>query len=366
MKIEILKEHIEAASQITSRVSNKNLSLPVLGSVVISANSKKTTLRATNLDVSVEVGVKAKVLEEGSVAVPAQTFNQLITAATDTKLTLMLKEGVLEVGGSHGTSKLKTLDVNEFPTLPFVKDGEGYTVTLPVKELSSALKTVSFAASPSGMRPELSSVFLKIAGGTLTTAATDSFRLAEIKLPVKTKDTVEPVLIPARNIPEILRVLATGDTAELRIGENQLTVISGGNFITSRVIDGAFPDYTAIFPTSFSASAIALAEDVSRALKKVSVFTDAAGQVEFGISVKRGGMVFKAANALVGETAEAVDAALEGDDSTLFFNIRYLLDALAATASDSVLFKFSGAGKPIIITEVPDKGFTYLVMPMNR
>jgi len=366
MKIEILKEHLERASHIASRVSNKNLSLPVLGCLVISAANSKTTIRATNLDISIEITIKAKVLEEGSAAVPAHVFNQLISTTTEQKVTISSDGHTLEFLDSHGTSKLNTLDVLEFPTLPFVKEGEGHSVTIPSKELLTALKAVSFAAASSGIRPELSSVFLKLTSGELVAAATDSFRLAEIKLSVKTKSSTEPVLIPARNITEIIRIIEMGDTTELRIGENQITFISGGNFITSRVIDGAFPDYKAILPKSFSASITTLTEDVVKTLRKVSVFTDATKQVEFLVSRSDKKVVFRAANTSVGETTEEIDAAIEGEDVKLFFNIQYILDALSVITSDSVTFKFSGPGKPLIISEVPEKGFTYLVMPMNR
>lgn len=366
MKIELLKEHLEAASQITSRVSNKNLLLPVLGCVVIEAIGDRVVVKATNLDISVEMVVKAKVLESGVVAVPAHTFHQLITTETGQKITLTTKDSILEVVGGHGTSKLKTIEVDEFPTLPYVKEGEGYTISLHAKEITHALKSVSFAASVSGIRPELSSVFMKIDSGVVTAAATDSFRLAEIKLPTSSKKTADPILIPARNIQEILRVIGGSDAVEVRVGENQMTVFAGGGFITSRIIDGAFPDYNAIIPKNFITSATALTEDVVRALRKVSVFTDATGQIELTVNTEGKSIAFKAVNVSVGEIREELDGAIDGENTTLFFNVKYILEALSVVSSDSVVFKFSGSGKPLIIKEVPDKGFTYLVMPMNK
>ena len=287
MKIEILKEHLEEAVQIVSKVSNKNLSLPVLGCVVLVANATKTVLRATNLDISVEIQLKAKVDTEGSVAVPAALFAQTVQTATDQKINLDTKGNTLVVKGSHGEAKLNTLDVSEFPTLPYVKEGEGVSIHLPSKELVRALKTVSFAASTSGVRPELSSVFLKVSDSSLITAATDSFRLAEMKLPIKTKDDVDPVLIPARNIQDIIRVVEKNDTTELRITENQITCIAGGNYITSRIIDGAFPEYHAIFPKEFVSTSTVLVEDLVRALRKMSVFVDTTGQIEIESSTEK-------------------------------------------------------------------------------
>ncbi|PIR85069.1 DNA polymerase III subunit beta [Candidatus Kaiserbacteria bacterium CG10_big_fil_rev_8_21_14_0_10_45_20] len=366
MKLEILKEDIDRAISSASKVSNKNLSLPVLGCVVVSAQNEHVIVRATNLDVSVEIPVKAKILEEGSVAVPAQIFSQTIATSTDTKITLFEKDNVLVVGGDHGDAKLKTLDVSEFPTLSYVKEGQGVAVSVPTKEVTKALKTVSFAASSSGMRPELSSIYLTLQEGVLITAATDSFRLAEAWVPVKTKQAIDPVLIPARNVQDILRVISEGDTTEIRVGENQCTFISGGAQITSRTIDGAFPEYKAIIPTAFVATTTMLTEDAVRAFRKVSVFSDSFGRVEIQNTPSKKQLLLGATNTQVGETQEAVDAVMEGEDVSMNFNIRYITDALSVLSSDSVVFKIAGEGKPVVIEESPNSGFMCLVMPMNK
>ena len=366
MKIEILKDNLEEASQIISRVSNKNLSLPVLSCAVIVATPERTVLRGTNLEVSVEIQLKAKVLEEGIIAVPAYTLHQLVSTSTEQKIILESEDTTLLFSGGHGTSKLKTLDVSEFPTLPYVKEGQGTSFSLNAKELIRGLKSVSFASMVSGIRPELSSVYLKLGDGVLTTVATDSFRLAEIKTPIKSKTHNEPLLIPIRNIQEIIRILEHKETVEVRVDENQITFIADGSYLTSRVIDGAFPDYTAIIPKQFSTTITVLRQEIMNVLRKVSVFTDATGQVEFTISVENKKFSVAASNQQVGEIYENIDAVIEGDSITLFFNIKYILEVLHVMTADSVHFKFSGPGKPLIVSEVPEKGFTYLVMPMNK
>ena len=366
MKLELLKKHLEEVVQIVSRVSNKNLSLPVLSCVLLVAEAGRTVLRATNLDVSVEVVLKSKIIEDGVVAVPAQVFSQTVSAIADEKVVLEEESGVLHVKSSHGEAKLKTLDASEFPTLPYVKEGEGVSVTLSSKEFLHTIKSTSFAASTSGMRPELASVFLHISDGNIIAAATDSFRLAEIKLKTKNKQNTNPILIPIRNIQDITRLVSNSETVEIRVGENQATYIAAGSFITSRIIDGAFPQYEAIIPKDFTTTATVLKEDILQSLKKTSVFTDQSNQVEFSLDMKNKTFTTQATNSQVGEAVNTTDAAIEGGDVTMHFNVRYILDALNATTADSVVFKFSGPGKPLIINEVPDSGFTYLVMPMNK
>ncbi len=366
MKIEILTDQLSSAAGITAKVSNKNLSLPVLGCAVFVVSKDRAVLRATNLDVSVEVVLKAKIYNDGVVAVPALTLAQTISAFSDQKLTLELKGSTLSVVGAHSTSSITVVDVSEFPTLPYVKDGEGVAADVPTKDLSSALKMVSFAAAQSSIKPELSSIFLTLEKGELIAAATDSFRLAEARIPLKAKAAFGPVLIPARNVPDILRALEGVQSSQVRVTETQCTVVTENGFITSRTIDGAFPEYHAIVPKEFMVSATALVEDVRRAFKKVSIFADSFNQVHLALLPSKKIFTVQSSNASIGETNEEIPASLEGEDVEINFNARYITDALQVVGGDSVSFSVAGPGKPMIIEDAPKRGFLYLVMPMNR
>ncbi len=366
MKIEILQENLNHALMLVSRVSNKNLSLPVLGCVLLVVGEGKVTARATNLDVSVEMNLNAKVLEGGMVAVPAHILTQTISTLTNQKLTLHVAENNLIIEGERGRTSIATLDSSEFPTLPYVKEGEGERVTIPTRDLIATLRSVSFAASTSSVKPELASVSLSLENNEMVAAATDSFRLAEVKIPIKTKSTFSGILLPARNTPDILRFLESGADVEVRVGENQCTFVTELGYLTSRTIDGAFPDYHAIIPKDAVASATCLKEEAVQAFKKISIFTDAFNQVHLSFKPSEKTFTVSALNASVGETEDRVPATLDGEDIDINFNARYIIDALSVVAGDSVSFLVAGHGKPMLVTDVPHKGFTYLVMPMNR
>jgi len=367
MKIEILKENLDKAITVTSKVSNKNLSLPVLGCVLFVVGDGRAVVRSTNLDVSIEATLKAKIIEDGVIAVPAQTLAQTISALSDMKITLSANNdgNSLTINGERGTTTITTVDPAEFPTLPYVKAGES-SVSVPTNNFNTALKSVVFSASTSSVKPELASVALSLKKGELIAAATDSFRLAEVRVPVKVKHSFDTVLIPARNVPDILRVVEGGGEVEVRIGENQCTFVSDVGYITSRTIDGAFPDYQAIIPKDSVASATCLREDAVRAFRKVSIFTDSFNQIHISFRLTEKTFSIRAVNASVGEAVDNIPAVLEGEDIDINFNARYIMDALAVVSGDSVHFSSAGAGKPMLITDVPHKGFTYLVMPMNR
>lgn len=365
MKIEILKDHLTTALGIAAGVSNKNLSLPVLGCVVIAVSGDKAVLKATNLDVSVEASLKAKIISEGIVAVPAQTLTQTINTLIDQKLTLSAEGNSLVINGEHSTTSITTIDPAEFPTLPYVKKTDT-SAALPAHDFAAALKSVVFAASVSSIKPELSSVALSLEKGELTAVATDSFRLAEVKIPVKVKNGFPTTLIPARNIPGILRAIDGAGDIEVRVDDNQCSFVAGFGYLTSRTIDGAFPDYRAIIPKESVASATCLTEDAVRAFRKAAIFADAFNQVHLSFKRSEKSFTVQALNASVGEAIDHIPAAIDGEDSDINFNARYVSDALAVIATDSVSFSVAGPGKPMLITDIPRKGFTYLVMPMNR
>ncbi len=366
MKLEILRENLEKAVSVASKVSNKSLSLPVFGCVLIVVEDGKAVLRATNLDLSVEVVLKAKIIQDGVIAVPAHTLSQTVSALTDQKLTLKTSGNNLVIDGERGTTSITLIDPSEFPTLPYVKEGVGTSVVLPTREFISALRSVSFSASTSSVKPELASISLVLEKGELIAAATDSFRLAEVRLPIKTKGSLGSVLVPARNIPDILRAIEVGAEIEVRVGENQCSFISDFGHITSRTIDGSFPDYHAIIPRESVAEATCLKEDAIRAFRKISIFTDSFNQVHISLKPSEKAFTVRAVNASVGETFDHIPAVLEGEDIDINFNAKYIVDALSVVGGDSITFSIAGAGKPMVMTDSPNRGFTYLVMPMNR
>lgn len=366
MKIEILREHLDRAVQLSAKVSNKNLSLPVLGCAVFVISKDRAVLRATNLDVSVEVVLKAKVLEEGVVAVPAHVLAQTISAFADQKLTLESSGTTLVVHGDRGKSSIATVDAGEFPTLPYVKEGDGVAVRLGSHELAALLRMVSFSASTSSMKPELASVSLTLEAGELVAAATDSFRLAEARVQTKVRGQFGPALIPARNIPELVRFIELSGECELRVAETQCSLVTEQGYITSRTIDGAFPDYRGLIPKEYVATATALREDVVRGFRKVAIFADTFNQVHMNVSISAKRFTIESSNASVGATDEEIPSVLEGDDIEMNFNAKYITEALSVMGGDSISFAIAGAGKPMVMEDSPKRGFLYLVMPMNR
>ena len=226
---------------------------------------------------------------------------------------------------------------------------------------------VSYAASPSMIRPELGSVYVSVGGKSIVCVATDSFRLAEKVIGSGEKGGVE-VLIPLKHALELLHILEriSDETVELSADESQLTVSAEGVRYISRVVDGTFPNYKEIIPKGFSTEATILKNDFIEVLKKARVFSGNDQHVGLHVYAKRKIFSATARSADVGEMSDSIDAALSGEDIDINFHIGYLADCLSSIGSDSIILGFSGAGKPLVIRGVSDSSFTYLVMPLNR
>lgn len=365
MRLSTTKEKLLSGVLIAERVTGKKESLPVLACIHLEASQKTLLLRATNLEAGVEVTVPTEVEERGVVAVPAAILSQTLRSITGDKVSLSVDEGNLLIESRGTKTTIKAIPHDEFPKLASPSGGAaGQRISR--EKLIQGLQAVSYAASPSMIRPELGSIYLAVGKSGVTCVATDSFRLAE-KV-IGGGDREEEVLIPLRHALELSHVLehAGGEEVTLVADESQLSVSTDGVRFISRIVDGTFPNYKEILPKNFSTEANVLKSDFSEILKKARVFSGNDQHVGLHVYPKRKIFSATARSADVGEMSDTIDTALSGEDLDINFHIGYLADCLSTIQSDSITLSFSGAGKPLVIRGVSDSSFTYLVMPLNR
>ncbi len=175
------------------------------------------------------------------------------------------------------------------------------------------------------------------------------------------------MLIPFKNIPEILRVFGDfSGTISVCFNKNQVSFSSDNIYLTSRVIDGVFPDYRQIIPKERKTEAVVLKQDLLNALKLSNIFSDKFNQVNLIISPEDKIFELSSSNNDIGENKTQIDAALKGEDVELSFNYKYFLDCFQSVTTDSMAIRLDGTSRPIVITPISDSSFTYLIMPMNR
>jgi len=366
MKFTVHKDDFQNAVSKAERITGKNLSLPILRCVLIVAEKKSVLIRATNLDLGVEIEVPADVNREGTVAVPADILNSFLSSATSGgSLSLEMVDNHVQVTTPQSTTNITTLSHEDFPILPKISETTLFTVV--GNEFADALRSVWWSATVSSIKPELSSVYVYGNGDEIVCVATDSFRLAEKKVRAKSGKDFESLLIPLKNTNEIIRYLDgySGDVT-LKGDTHQIGCVIENMYVTSRVIDGSFPDYKQIIPKEFECEITVLKQDLLDSLKQLKIFSDQFNKITITLDAKEKKSIFKTTNTEVGDATVSIDGAISGKPLTIHFNHAYILDALQAIHSDSLVLQFAGTGKPLHIKPVGDQSFSYIVMPMNR
>ncbi len=365
MKFETSLDTLLSAALTAMRFAEKRANLPVLGCVLLTAEGNRITLRATNLECGVEAVIPAKVSTDGTVAVPASVLAGFLGNARGKTVSIHLVGEVLKVETERANASIKTLPHDDFPVLPRVSAEHSFKIKSG--DLVRAIRSVAYCASLSAIKPELQSVLLRGEGGKLTAVATDSFRLAEKTVPMRAGGSVPELLLPARNAAELIRILDhVNAEVELYYNDNQLSVQTDGVYYTSRLLDGAFPNYRQILPKSFTTEAVVLREDMAGALKSLSIFADKFAQVSLSLDAPKKSMFLLSRNPDVGEQISTIKAAISGESVSVSFNGRYLADSLQSVSGDSVRLHSNGPGKAMLIKDAGDESFLYLAMPMNR
>ncbi len=366
MKFECVKEKLEFALNYAQRVTGKNLTLPVLNHLYLEAQGRSLFIRATNLDLGVEMVVPSKVEEEGVVVVPGAVLGGFVSSLKSEKSVQGEVDGTnLIIKTPTSQSVIQSYSSDDFPNIPRVEGGVSFQIKPEL--LVFGLRAVQYSTSPSTMKPELSSVFFHSHDTNLVFAATDSFRLAEKTISVKEKTTINDLLIPNKNIPEIIRLLEDQQKpVTVSYDGNQLGLSGEGFYLSSRTVDGTFPDYQQIIPKEIKTEAVVLKEDFENALKTAHVFADKLNQIVFSVDPREKKLEIQTKNNSVGENTNQLKAAITGEPINISFNFKYVIDALQSISTDSITLVFNGKQKPMIMKPVGDQSFLYLVMPMNR
>src|SRR3989344_6458240 len=316
MKLECKIEEIKNKISQVEKITGKNLTLPVLSSILLVASGKSLKLRSTNLSLGIEVEIPAKIEKEGVLAVSGLVLNNIFSNVFQNEnIYLESVDGNLLIQTKKSKIKLKSQPHDDFPTIPRVV---GVNFDIESKKLIEGIKSVYYSSSVSDIKPEISSVFMYTNEENLVFVSTDSFRLAEKKIKMKGLEEISGILIPFKNISEILKVFgeATG-IVKVCFNKNQISFSSDKVYLTSRIIDGVFPDYHQIVPKTSETSATVLKQDLLNALKLSNIFSDKFNQVNLKITPKEKIFELSSANNDVGENKTYLDAAITGEDIEL-------------------------------------------------
>ena len=364
MNIECSVKKIRDAVGLADRMTGKNLTLPTLHAILITASGKTVKIRATNLNVGIEIEVPAKVITEGSVLVKGDIISNVCNHLEENESVVFnLINDNLHIQTNKTKTLIKCLS-EEFPNLPFV---EGESFSIKASSFIEGVRSVYFCAAPTEIKPEIASIFIYSDSDTINFVATDSFRLAEKKIKTKNVPEISKILIPYKNIPDLLRVLDVfSDEIKISFNKNQISISGNGIYFTSRLIDGGFPDYHLILPKEETTKVVMMKQELLNTLRLSTVFSDKFFQVLFSVIPKEKKIKIESKNNDVGSSEAYIDAVIEGEPIEVTFNLKFFLDVFQAINGDSVIVSFTKSNKPILVKSVQDPTFLYLLVPTNR
>ena len=368
MKVTCRPAILGQALQVVSRAISSRTTLPILNNILIETTSEGLALTATNLEIGIRKLVPAEVETEGSTTAPARLLTDFVGTLPDDELEMTLDGATqtLNLRCARFDTHIKCIEAEEFPPGPRPDEGDRLEVALD--DLVGAVEQTQMAASTDEARPVLTGVLVQVQGGNLTLAATDGHRLAVRKLAAAgSSDLDASLIVPARALAELSRVLK-GEPGKVEViiskARNQVFFRAGSSELTSRLIDGKYPNYAQVIPSKSSTKVKVSTAELTQTVRAVSLFArDSANVIR--VKAQAGALTLSATTNEVGDSKAEMAADVDGSDIQIAFNARYVLDALGVIGEDEVELLFDGPLSPGLMRPPGKEHYLYVIMPVR-
>jgi len=340
MKLSCLQENLNRGLSIVGRAVATRSTLPITQNILLTDDEGRLKLVATNLEMAISCWIGAKIEEGGAITVPARLLTEFVGSLPADKIdvTIAPQTKTLRLKCARFEARISGVDAKDFPPIP--KISEGITTKVEVEALRQGINQVIFAAATEESRPVLTGIDAQFEGSQMTLAAADGFRLAVFKMPIATPVTQKTeVIIPARTLAEVNRLI--GDQEEpveitLNPNKSQILFRMKSTELVSQLIQGTFPNYSQLIPKSNNTRMTVNVAEFLRATKTASIFArDGSGIVRLvmtpGAKTTPGKLTVSARSEEIGDDTGDIDATVEGVESKIAFNGRYLTDVLACS-----------------------------------
>jgi len=372
MKVEVLKNNIKTGLSVVEKIAGKNISLPILENVLITAEDNFLLLTATDLETAVKYWVLSKIVKKGKAVVPVRFFSNFISLLPDEKISMEVKKQNLLLECKNYNTQIQGFNPEDFPIIPEVKDTEFLTVDNSA--FCSGLSQVIDVVSYSQTRPEISGVFLSFSKNTLKIVATDSFRLAEKTITIENKNKKDYALIlPQKSARELINTLGEKE-GEIKIcfSANQILFefpMKEADHpqvqVFSRLVEGEYPNYQEIIPQNFKTKVVVKKEEFLNHIKTASLFSGKINEVKFIIDPVKKLIQISAQNSDIGESKSDLPAKVEGDSIEVSFNHKFLIDGILNIKSPEIMFDLSEKDGPCVLKPAGTADYIYVVMPIK-
>ena len=377
MKLITLKENLNNGLDIVSRVTGKNLTLPILNNILISVEKNFLNLSATDLELGIKYWFLVKTEKEGKITVPAKTLSGFINFLPDKKINLEEKNQFLYIECENYNTKIKGLNAEDFPIIPQIDSKE--FIEIDCSALCNSIAQVVDFSAPNQNRPELSGVYFSFQKDAVKLVTTDGFRLAEKNFfsDKKTEKTISFIL-PQKTAREIVNIFSEKEgKLRLYFSPNQVLferlmeeTPHPQTQIISRLIEGDYPDYQEIIPKQYEAQVVLDKEEFLNQIKTASIFSGRGNEVRIKIDSKREGIEIFSQDPDVGENRSFLNGKIylgsaAKKDMEVVFNYRFILDGLLNIKSKKVIFELNKEEGPAVLKPEGDASYIYVVMPIK-
>ncbi len=375
MLAKIEQARLLPALKTVTRAAAQRSTLPVLGHILVQADTENSTLvlACTDLAVAIKVVLTAtEVHESGGITVPAYTFTDWVDVVGPGVISISLNERTATMGleCGHSTAHVKGIDAEEFPRIHRV---DGHIIKIKSDALRKIIKQVAFAAASDEARPVLCGVLIELYDDMLSMSAADGFRLS--KSTVRTDHYInEPirVIVPARTLREFIAVMGDEDVM-ISLSDEMVSLQSGNTIVTSKLTPGKYPDTSQVVPSQISTTVTVSKQKLSKSIKTADIFATNSGSTSGGKIVRiatrhelddEQSIVISAVNAETGDGQSVLNAKVDGEPIEVGFNTKYLREAMSACRQSEITLQMTtpSSSSPVLIEE---DGYTHVLMPMH-
>jgi DNA polymerase-3 subunit beta len=366
VKISLERDVLLTQLQTVSRVASTRSAIQALSGVQLAAAGEACELRATDMDVGLRVPLEAEITRDGVVVLPARLLLDVIRSLPADRVSMELRpaEQDVEIVSGNATFHIRTLRTEDFP--PFPEPDPDTAIALPAEAFVSTALKVAGSASRDETRPVLTGILVSASERDLRMVATDSYRLSvkETTLEAPLSRAFE-VNVPARALQELARVAAHGEEQELSVSvrQNQVLFVLGRVILSSRLIDGQFPNYRQLLPESFEHELRVAGNELTDVVRRMSLL--AQKNAPLRLAFQPGELTVSAQTPDVGEARESLPVAFAGEALEIGFNPEFLRAGLEAIEEGDVMLKLISPLRPGLIEAADGSGFQYLIMPIR-
>jgi len=376
MKLISLQENLKQGLFVVSNIAGKNMNLPILNNVLIKTEKGNIKLITTNLEMGIVHTVRGKIEKEGSITVDSKIFSDCVNLLPNKKISVEQKNSDLLINCENYKTKIMGQSAEEYPLIPEVDKKAYYSAQ--VDEFKKALSQAIFAVSTSESRLELSGVLFCFTDSSLTMAATDSYRLTEKIIKIKTNSKEDrKIIVPAKTLQELIRILSAGtdaedvgkETAEVKfyLSENQILFTYGSTELVSRLIEGQYPDYKQIIPTNIKTNITIDRAELIRAVKVASLFSKTGiNDINLDFPAGKNKIIVSSVSGQTGENITELEAKVSGNDNSIVINYRYFLDGLNNIDGETIKIEAIDSNTPCILKPEKEEDYLYIIMPIKQ